>query len=226
VYNLHLGSRLQTALEDNIQLLAQRIHDRDSQDDPVVVLGDFNADEDNPAILYLKGEIPLGDGENPVPLVDTFRVVYPDYAGDVGTSHKNGVSEGRKIDYVFVLPGTEVIDAHILKDNVNGVYPSDHYPVDAQFRLYAPEPPIPGDANRDNIVNDEDAAILAAHWQQMGMSWEHGDFNDDGIINDADTSILAAHWLMTGEEYASVPEPAMRVLLAGGLMTLLLWRRK
>jgi hypothetical protein len=89
-----------------------------------------------------------------------------------------------------------------------------------------PEPLIPGDANDDGIVNDEDASILAAHWQQTGMSWEHGDFNDDGIVNDEDASILAAHWLMTGEEYASVPEPAMLVLLAGSLVTLLLWRRR
>ena len=90
---------------------------------------------------------------------------------------------------------------------------------------YAPEggspPPIPGDANLDNIVNDADASILAAHWQQTGMSWGDGDFNNDQIVNDADASILAAHWQETQEGAAAVPEPSALALLFGaGLIVL------
>jgi hypothetical protein len=52
-----------------------------------------------------------------------------------------------------------------------------------------------GDANADGIVNDKDASILGAHWQQMGgAGWLDGDFNGDGNVNDADAAILAAHW--------------------------------
>jgi hypothetical protein len=74
---------------------------------------------------------------------------------------------------------------------------------------------LPGDANLDGQVNDLDASVLAAHWQQQsGMNWEDGDFNDDGIVNDADASILAAHWQQTweGEGTAAVPEPAAIIL--------------
>jgi hypothetical protein len=75
---------------------------------------------------------------------------------------------------------------------------------------------MPGDANRDDVVNDHDALILASHWQQTGMNWEDGDFNNDGIVNDRDASILAAHWQQTwegeGEGAAAVPEPSVILL--------------
>jgi hypothetical protein len=89
-------------------------------------------------------------------------------------------------------------------------------------------PPIPGDANNDRVVNDEDASILAAHWQQEGMNWGQGDFNGDNIVNDQDASILAAHWGQTGEgTSAPVPEPSVVVLLLGvGLIGLLARARR
>jgi endonuclease/exonuclease/phosphatase family metal-dependent hydrolase len=68
-------------------------------------------------------------------MVDTFRVLHPDVK-DVRTGHGfKGMRQGNKIDYVFVPPGTKVLEAEILYDNVDGRYPSDHYPVDARFRL-------------------------------------------------------------------------------------------
>jgi hypothetical protein len=73
---------------------------------------------------------------------------------------------------------------------------------------------IPGDANCDGVVDDQDASILASHWQQSGMYWKDGDFNNDGIVNDLDASILAAHWQQTweGEGAADVPEPSAILL--------------
>jgi hypothetical protein len=87
-----------------------------------------------------------------------------------------------------------------------------------------PPPRIPGDANRDRVVDDKDAAILAAHWQQTG-GWGDGDFNEDGVVDDEDAAIMAAHWGETTEGTA-VPEPGTLVLLAGALLSLLVWRRR
>jgi len=141
IYNLHLGGS-QPALEENIQLLSSRLCDR-KPSYPVMVIGDFNADEENPAILYLKGKIALetdnhGPETNPVPLIDTFRNLYPDVKAGTYSGFK-GRNDGRKIDYVFVLPGTEVIEAQILHDNRDGRYPSDHFPVAARIRLQSNE---------------------------------------------------------------------------------------
>jgi hypothetical protein len=87
-------------------------------------------------------------------------------------------------------------------------------------------PPIPGDANNSGTVDDADASILAAHWQQAG-NWGDGDFNGDNIVNDQDASILAAHWLESRESTSPVPEPSTLIgLLALGLAGLVALRRR
>ena len=60
---------------------------------------------------------------------------------------------------------------------------------------------LPGDANRDGIVNEADAGAMAAYWQKRtDATWAEGDFNDDGLVNDFDATILAQHWMMTVED--------------------------
>ena len=76
--------------------------------------------------------------------------------------------------------------------------------------------PIPGDANRDGIVDDSDAAILAGNWQTAtGATWDMGDFNSDGAVDDIDSTLLAANWQQTSEGDATVPEPSTFAGLLG-----------
>ncbi|MBN1911003.1 MAG: PEP-CTERM sorting domain-containing protein [Pirellulales bacterium] len=87
--------------------------------------------------------------------------------------------------------------------------------------------PTPGDANRDGVVDAFDARVLAAHWLTTAeVGWDEGDFNDDGTVNDLDASILAAHWNAGAEGSGVVPEPATIVMLLGGLLLLVLVRRR
>ena len=142
VFNLHLDHISQSSREKSAVLLAERIKNRRYKD-PFVVTGDFNAGEDNPVIAYLKGKIAVEgpDGskmKTPVPMIDTFRVLHPDEE-DVGTFNGfKGNRQGDKIDYVFVPPGTKILEAEILYDNVDERYPSDHYPVSSTFVLTVP----------------------------------------------------------------------------------------
>ena len=39
------------------------------------------------------------------------------------------------IDFIFAPPWVKVLDAEILRDNEDGLYPSDHYPVTARLRF-------------------------------------------------------------------------------------------
>jgi endonuclease/exonuclease/phosphatase family metal-dependent hydrolase len=106
-------------------LVAQRIAGRKHPVDPVLLTGDFNACEDEPSIEYL-----LGNGGSPVTLSDSFRELYPDAVGNVGTYHDfNGGDWGCKIDYVFVAGHRLVREAEHIKWNQDGLYPSDHFPV-------------------------------------------------------------------------------------------------
>lgn len=130
VFNTHFDHQSQVSREQSARLLAARIAARKPAD-PVVLLGDLNAGENNPAVRYLSGDVP----ESPIALRDSFRVLYPD-AADVGTFHGfRGGSKGDKIDYVFVGRGIKVISAAILRTAVGGRYPSDHYPVAATLEL-------------------------------------------------------------------------------------------
>ena len=132
VYNTHFDHESQNARLRSSQLIAQHIKDRPHAN-PFVLTGDFNADEDNPVILYLKG----GDSQPPSPikLVDTFRELHPNEKM-VGTGGGfEGRKDGKKIDYIFVESGTEIQRAAIVRTHRDGRYPSDHSPVTATVRL-------------------------------------------------------------------------------------------
>jgi endonuclease/exonuclease/phosphatase family metal-dependent hydrolase len=141
ILNLHLDHVSQPSREKSAVLLAERIKNRRYKD-PFVVTGDFNVGETNSVVKYLKGVsgLDVGTGQeavNPVPMVDTFRILHPD-AEDVGTFNGfKGNRQGDKIDYVFTLPTVKVLEAQILYDNVDGRYPSDHFPVVAHLLLPA-----------------------------------------------------------------------------------------
>ena len=131
-FNLHLDHQSQPSRVRSTELLARRIADRPLSNEPVVVTGDFNVGEDNPAIHHLVG----APGGSTGTLVDTFRVLHKD-AQEVGTFNgfKFGSTTGPKIDDVLVQPGTEVPAAAIVRTSRDSRYPSDHFPVTATVRL-------------------------------------------------------------------------------------------
>jgi endonuclease/exonuclease/phosphatase family metal-dependent hydrolase len=137
-FNLHLDHQSQPSRERSTELLRRRIEARAFPDQPVVVTGDFNVGERNPALRSLVASARAeGAAAQSAPLlVDTFRVVHPDERV-VGTfsGFKFGQVNGEKIDYVLVAPGTEVLSADILRTSRNDRYPSDHFPVVATVRL-------------------------------------------------------------------------------------------
>lgn len=136
-YNTHLDHESQRSRVKSAELLAQRIGFR-THKDPVIISGDFNVGENNPVITYLTGKTattrPKG-GDRRTVFVDTFRRLHPD-AREVGTFNGfKGQTTGAKIDYILTSPDVVPIEAAILRDNDNGRYPSDHFPIMALVRL-------------------------------------------------------------------------------------------
>lgn len=124
VFNVHLDHQSQPSRERSVALLLARIGARDPKA-PAVVTGDFNAGESNPAARAMLAAFR-----------DSFRVLHPDDS-EAGTFNgfELGQTGGDKIDFVFVEPGTEVLDAAIVRTSRDGRYPSDHFPVTARIRL-------------------------------------------------------------------------------------------
>ncbi|RPJ53690.1 MAG: endonuclease/exonuclease/phosphatase family protein [Acidobacteria bacterium] len=120
LFNVHLDHQSQPSREKSVQLLLERIDDREFRD-PVIATGDFNAGESNPAVTAMKRAFK-----------DSFRMLHPE-ATDVATFNgfKNPSTGTDKIDHIFVGPSVEVREAAILRDQTGGRFPSDHFPVTA-----------------------------------------------------------------------------------------------
>ena len=140
-FNLHLDHQSQPSRERSTELLRRRIEARAFPREPVVVTGDFNVGEDNPALRTLvpAPRSPGASAGTAAPFLDTFRVLHPDerVAGTF-TGFKFGQVNGDKIDYILVQPGTEVLSAEIVRTSRADRYPSDHFPVVARVRLPIP----------------------------------------------------------------------------------------
>jgi endonuclease/exonuclease/phosphatase family metal-dependent hydrolase len=147
VYNVHFDHESQPSRERSAAMLGARIA-ASSTRAPLIVTGDFNAGEQNPAMLFLLGKADVLDvgGESHIVspgLRDTYRILHPDSI-DVGTFNAfRGESSGEKIDAVLVSSEWQVSDAAIVRTSVDGGYPSDHFPVVAT--IYFPYSPPDGE---------------------------------------------------------------------------------
>jgi len=148
VFNVHLDHQSQPSREKGIDLVLQRIGRREFPD-PVLLTGDFNAGESNPVVAAVGAfkdptavsKSPGAEaGASPAPpasvkLVDTFRAAHAD-ASTVGTFNDfKGTTDGDKIDYIFVSGAAAVESAEIHRDNHDGRYLSDHFPISASVLL-------------------------------------------------------------------------------------------
>lgn len=149
VYSTHFDHVGETARQKSADLIMHRLMPKEGSQVPIVLMGDFNAGEGSPAIRFIKGDTVKLDGEvrkPPMKLVDTFRSLYPreenvaTFHGFKGPAYTyNNVNKvGAKIDYIFVTPGVETLEAEIIRSGDDGRYPTDHYPIRATVRLATP----------------------------------------------------------------------------------------
>lgn len=129
VYNAHWDHESQASRERSASLLLTRAARDGSPLDGLLVMGDFNAGERNPAFRALVD----GNGAS-VRLRDSYRVLHPT-ASVVGTFNAfRGDSTGEKIDAILIGPDWHVEAAEIVRTRVGRLWPSDHFPVVARVR--------------------------------------------------------------------------------------------
>ncbi|RYD25382.1 MAG: endonuclease/exonuclease/phosphatase family protein, partial [Verrucomicrobiaceae bacterium] len=134
VFNTHFDHRHQGSREKAAILLAQRIDGRKNGDEPVVLLGDFNAVESNPAVAYLAGKSGMVAGTQRQwshSLVDTFQLTHPAERNRRTLHLWTGSHEGGlKVDHILVSKGAQVVETDIVADVAP--FASDHFPVTAR----------------------------------------------------------------------------------------------
>lgn len=121
VANTHFDQAGVVARVESARLLVERLA---AVPGPRVILGDLNADESTKPLEILRE----------AGYRDSFRVVRPDeealtYHGFRG----RGARTLGKIDYVLCDAGWGVVGAEIIRDGVDGRYPSDHFPITAEL---------------------------------------------------------------------------------------------
>jgi endonuclease/exonuclease/phosphatase family metal-dependent hydrolase len=130
LFNTHWDHESQPARERSAALVLERIRQRTHANDPVLLMGDFNAGEDNAAFQALLARPPTTG----LRLIDTFRALHPN-ARDVGTYHAfRGDRSGAKIDAILASPEWLVLNAGIVLMAEGGRFPSDHFPVTTILR--------------------------------------------------------------------------------------------
>ena len=128
--NTHWDHESQHARERGARQIVEWLAIHAASAEPVLLMGDFNANADNPAIRMLLGAATPG-----VVLTDTYRAVHGEASG-VSTFHAfTGNPSGDRIDAIFASPHWRILDAAIVRTSADGRYPSDHFPVTARVRV-------------------------------------------------------------------------------------------
>jgi endonuclease/exonuclease/phosphatase family metal-dependent hydrolase len=140
--NTHWDHESQPARRNSGQLMGRRLQELARGGEPAIVTGDFNAAPANPAFVAL-----LEEGQ----LRDTFRDVHPDET-DINTFNGFGRPSGVKIDAVVATEHWETKDAEIVRTEVNGRFPSDHFPVTATLTLRDEAADEPADESVDDAT--------------------------------------------------------------------------
>jgi endonuclease/exonuclease/phosphatase family metal-dependent hydrolase len=127
VFNTHLDHVGKQAQLNGIKLIQQKIAEVNTKKYPVILMGDFNVEPNSLLIKKLSED-----------MLNTETVAKSTF-GPNGTFNGFKFNEPvtRKIDYIFMSKShnLEVNKQAVLSASINLKYPSDHFPVYAEFTL-------------------------------------------------------------------------------------------
>ena len=127
IVNTHLDHVGQQSRVNSMKLIEEHIKTINSENYPVIIMGDLNVESDNELISNLKQDY-----------VDTKAASKLKF-GPTGTFNGFNFNKAvkRRIDYIFVSksPEIEVKKYAVLSDSKDLKYPSDHLPVFVQLSL-------------------------------------------------------------------------------------------
>jgi len=125
VFNTHLDHISEEARDKGIELIWNAVSTkRGKRALPAILTGDMNSIPSSHVIQFLRGKREL---------VDAYQCLKE----EVGATFHNflGGEEGEPIDYIFVTKDIKVLDTIVDRSEMNGAFPSDHYPIIATVSL-------------------------------------------------------------------------------------------
>lgn len=130
ICNTHLDNILSKSREYGLRKIMEYVEEEQNKEElPIILMGDFNDTPDSKVIKsFIEGKF---SNIKLSPVQDINKDLYNEATRDKFKRTENGVH----IDYIFVSEGIEVVDAEIIKYNINGKYLSDHYPLVADIKI-------------------------------------------------------------------------------------------
>jgi endonuclease/exonuclease/phosphatase family metal-dependent hydrolase len=128
VFNVHYDHMGQEARVESSKLVLSKIKEINREGLPVIWMGDFNVEPENPAYQVIVNQETWKDAR----LVSKLPSYGPKgtFTGFEWDRMPNGI-----IDHIFVQGKLEVLRHGILTDNYGKKYPSDHFPVLVELRF-------------------------------------------------------------------------------------------
>ena len=126
VFNTHFDHVGNIAREESARLILEKIKMLNIQEEPVLVMGDFNALEKSNVIDILRQS-----------LNDTMRDADIEHKGPIGTFNNflNNQEIIKRIDYIFSKGFQTISHQHVDKRLDNGNHISDHFPVFVKVKV-------------------------------------------------------------------------------------------
>lgn len=121
VMNLHLDHLSQEAKEKQIEMVLNEASQY-SNDFPQLLVGDYNADMNNQVIKLI-----CSSG-----WVDTYAQLHGEGEAGASVHGFEGVNDPsrkvrKRIDFIFSRGPVKSLHSELIKDNIDGIYPSDHF---------------------------------------------------------------------------------------------------
>ena len=131
LYNTHLDHISYFARVKGLELITRRVNADIGKRTPTLLMGDFNA---KPTSKTMKKWQKQSDDYQTIKLKNAYTLLDEDgmtrsYHGFVGKT------KGSPIDYIFTTEDIEIQEVHICRDQINGFFPSDHYPIVATLQI-------------------------------------------------------------------------------------------
>lgn len=124
-FNAHFDNSGSISRVEAIRVISEKAS---TFDIPIVLTGDLNAKEGN--LMYKRAlEAGFKDTKYLAEISDS-GATYHGYMGQDKTNNK-------PIDYIFVNSYCENVSVYdVITEKINGIYPSDHYPVVSKLKMY------------------------------------------------------------------------------------------
>ncbi|WMJ22729.1 endonuclease/exonuclease/phosphatase family protein [Paludicola sp. MB14-C6] len=132
IFNTHLDHLSFLSRKNSLQLISSKMQEKNLQQEAsVLLMGDFNAKPKSKTIKAWYQDLSTKTNNA---LQNAY--LQCDYS-DIGRSFHGfkGKIKGMPIDYIFASSSLDLQRVSLCRDSINNRYPSDHYPVLAQYML-------------------------------------------------------------------------------------------